>query len=66
VDGPWPSAAIEGGVDVLLVETCQDLLQAKIAMAACQDAIREAGEGKIPSTGRHVALHVQITLYFVA
>jgi 5-methyltetrahydrofolate--homocysteine methyltransferase len=45
-----------------LVETCQDLLQVKIAMAACQDAIREAGEGKIPSTGRPVALQVQITL----
>ena len=55
-------ALIEGGVDVLLIETCQDLLQAKIALAACQDAIRDAREGKIPSTGRHVALQVQITL----
>jgi 5-methyltetrahydrofolate--homocysteine methyltransferase len=55
-------ALIEGGVDVLLIETCQDLLQAKIAIAACQDAIREAREGKIPSTGRNVALQVQITL----
>src|SRR5271166_2456360 len=35
-------ALIEGGVDVLLVETCQDLLQIKIALAACQDAIRSA------------------------
>ncbi len=35
-------ALIEGGVDVLLIETCQDLLQAKIALAACQDAIRDA------------------------
>jgi 5-methyltetrahydrofolate--homocysteine methyltransferase len=55
-------ALIEGGVDVLLIETCQDLLQAKIAIAACQDAIRDAREGKIPSTGRNVALQVQITL----
>jgi len=58
-------ALIEGGVDVLLIETCQDLLQAKIALAACQDAIRDAGEGKIPSTGRwprRVALQVQVTL----
>ncbi len=39
-------ALIEGGVDVLLIETCQDLLQAKIAIAACQDAIRDAREGK--------------------
>ena len=55
-------ALIEGGVDVLLIETCQDLLQAKIALAACQDAMRDAREGRIPSTGRNVALQVQITL----
>src|ERR1019366_8939374 len=53
---------IEGGVDVLLIETCQDLLQAKIAIAACQDAIRDARDGKIPGTGRNVALQVQVTL----
>jgi 5-methyltetrahydrofolate--homocysteine methyltransferase len=55
-------ALIEGGVDLLLIETCQDLLQAKIAIAACQDAIRDAREGRIPGTGRNVALQVQITL----
>jgi 5-methyltetrahydrofolate--homocysteine methyltransferase len=55
-------ALIEGGVDVLLIETCQDLLQAKIAMAACQDAIRDAREGRIPGAGRNIALQVQITL----
>jgi 5-methyltetrahydrofolate--homocysteine methyltransferase len=55
-------ALIEGGVDVLLIETCQDLLQAKIALAACQDAMRDAREGRIPSTGRNVARQVQITL----
>ncbi len=55
-------ALIEGGVDVLLIETCQDLLQAKIAMAACQDAIRDAREGRIPGTGRNIALQVQVTL----
>jgi 5-methyltetrahydrofolate--homocysteine methyltransferase len=55
-------ALIEGGVDVLLIETCQDLLQAKIALAACRDAIDAAREGKIPSTGRRVAIQVQITL----
>jgi 5-methyltetrahydrofolate--homocysteine methyltransferase len=47
-------ALVEGGVDVLLIETCQDLLQVKIAVAACQDAIRNAG--------RKVALQVQVTL----
>jgi 5-methyltetrahydrofolate--homocysteine methyltransferase len=55
-------ALIEGGVDVLLIETCQDLLQAKIALAACQDAMRNARDGRISSTGRNVALQVQITL----
>ncbi len=56
------AALVEGGVDVLLIETCQDLLQAKIALAACQDAIRDAREGNKPGTGRNVALQVQITL----
>jgi len=55
-------ALIEGGVDVLLIETCQDLLQVKIALAACRDAIEAAREGKIAHTGRRVALQVQITL----
>ena len=36
-------ALIEGGVDVLLVETCQDILQAKCAVAACFDAMQKAG-----------------------
>jgi len=56
------AALIEGGVDVLLIETCQDLLQAKIALAACHDAIDDARAGRAPSTGRNVALQVQITL----
>jgi 5-methyltetrahydrofolate--homocysteine methyltransferase len=58
-------ALIEGGVDVLLIETCQDLLQAKIALAASQDAIRDAREGKNSSAGRpprRIALQVQVTL----
>src|SRR5438132_1759548 len=38
------SALIEGGVDVLLIETCQDLLQAKIATVAVLEAVRKAGE----------------------
>jgi 5-methyltetrahydrofolate--homocysteine methyltransferase len=47
-------ALIEGGVDVLLAETCQDLLQAKIAIAACQEAIQAA----VKAGGRRVALQV--------
>ncbi len=36
------AALIEGGVDILLIETCQDMLQGKIALAACWDAMRAA------------------------
>jgi len=34
---------LEGGVDLFLVETCIDLLQAKAAMQACRRAMRAAG-----------------------
>lgn len=47
-------ALIEGGVDVLLIETAQDLLQAKIALAACQDAMRKMG--------KRLPIQMQITL----
>jgi len=47
-------ALIEGGVDVLLVETCQDLLQAKIATIGVLEALRKAGK-RLPVT-------VQVTL----
>lgn len=38
---------IEGGIDVLKVETCQDLLQTKAALAAISDAFAETGK-RIP------------------
>ncbi|MBV9341640.1 MAG: methionine synthase [Acidobacteria bacterium] len=47
-------ALIDGGVDVLLVETSQDLLQAKIATIAAIDAMRSAN--------RRLPLQVQVTL----
>jgi 5-methyltetrahydrofolate--homocysteine methyltransferase len=47
-------ALIEGGVDLLLIETSQDLLQAKIALAACQDAMKTAG--------RQLPIQMQVTL----
>jgi len=34
---------LDGGVDALLIETCQDLLQAKSAIVACMDAMTEKG-----------------------
>ena len=45
---------IQSGVDVLLVETCQDLLQAKIAAIAALDAMKK--------TGKRLPLQVQVTL----
>ncbi|HET6228706.1 MAG TPA: methionine synthase [Longimicrobiaceae bacterium] len=47
-------ALIEGGVDVLLIETSQDILEVKAAIFGCRDAIRAAT--------RPVALQVQVTL----
>lgn len=47
-------ALIEGGVDILLIETSQDLLQAKIALAACHDAMQ--------STGIKLPIQMQITM----
>src|SRR5581483_8011354 len=48
------AALIEGGVDILLVETCQDLLQAKIATIAALDAMQQAR--------KRLPLQVQVTL----
>jgi 5-methyltetrahydrofolate--homocysteine methyltransferase len=47
-------ALIEGGVDILLVETCQDLLQAKAALAAVFDGMKQAG--------KCLPVQVQVTL----
>src|SRR3981081_3418584 len=48
------AALIEGGVDLLLIETCQDLLQAKVATVGVLEAMRKAGK-RLPVT-------VQVTL----
>jgi 5-methyltetrahydrofolate--homocysteine methyltransferase len=48
------AALIEGGVDVLLIETCQDLLQAKIATVAVLEAMCKAG--------KQLPVQVQVTL----
>jgi len=45
---------LEGGVDLLLIETCFDPLQAKAAMLACRSAMAV--------TGRTVPLQVQVTI----
>jgi 5-methyltetrahydrofolate--homocysteine methyltransferase len=48
------SVMIEEGVDVLLVETCQDILQAKAGVIACFEAMQKVG--------KRVPLQVQVTL----
>src|SRR6266404_2824576 len=48
------SALIEGGVDVLLIETSQDLLQAKAAVVGIFDAMQK--------TGKRLPVTVQVTL----
>src|ERR1700736_5027626 len=48
------AALIEGGVDLLLIETCQDLLQAKIATIGVLEAMRKAG--------KRLPVQVQVTL----
>ena len=40
---PQASNLITGGVDALLIETCQDILQTKCAVVACIDAMESAG-----------------------
>src|SRR5271155_831622 len=47
-------ALIEGGVDVMLIETCQDLLQAKIATVAVLEAMQKSG--------KRLPVQVQVTL----
>ncbi|HEX9031401.1 MAG TPA: methionine synthase [Streptosporangiaceae bacterium] len=51
---------LAGGVDGLIVETCQDLLQAKAAIIGCKRAIAEAAGGA--GTGRDVLLIGQVTI----
>src|SRR5277367_4397414 len=48
------AALIEGGVDVLLIETAQDLLQAKIATIGVLEAMRKSG--------KRLPVQVQVTL----
>ncbi len=48
------AALIDAGVDILLIETCQDLLQAKIATIAAFDAMKQKG--------KRLPVQVQVTL----
>src|SRR4051794_3633365 len=45
---------LEGGVDLFLIETCYDLLQAKAAIVGCRRAMQAAG--------RQVPLQVQVSM----
>src|SRR5690606_17564945 len=41
---------IDGGVDALLIETAQDILQVKCAINACLAALEEKGKRPLPSS----------------
>jgi 5-methyltetrahydrofolate--homocysteine methyltransferase len=45
---------LDGGVDLYIIETCQDILQAKLALIAVQDVLRE--------TGKRLPVMVQVTV----
>ena len=45
---------IEGGVDVLLLETCQDILQAKAGLVGIFDALKKSG--------KNIPVQVQVTI----
>jgi 5-methyltetrahydrofolate--homocysteine methyltransferase len=47
-------ALLDGGVDLFIVETVYDMLQAKAAMQACRRAMASAG--------RHVPIQLQVTI----
>ncbi|MGQ0805199.1 MAG: methionine synthase, partial [Actinomycetota bacterium] len=51
---PMVEGLLAGGVDVLLVETVQDLLQGKAALVACRRAMAKAG--------REIPVMVQVTM----
>ncbi len=55
-DGYQEAAAglLEGGVDLFVVETCQDLLQVKAAMIGCRRAMA--------AVGRQVPIQAQVTI----
>ena len=48
------SGLLAGGADLLLIETCQDLLQVKAAVIGCRRAMAQVG--------REVPLQVQVTI----
>lgn len=48
---------IDGGADLLLIETAQDLLQVKCAVNACIDALKEKGK-----TPQDIPIMVQVTI----
>jgi len=48
---------IAGGVDAFIIETCQDLLQVKIAVNACLDALTAAGK-----TPEDIPIFVSVTI----
>jgi 5-methyltetrahydrofolate--homocysteine methyltransferase len=53
---------IEGGADALLIETAQDLLQAKAAINGAREAIAEFNKGDQPSHKKDILVIAQVTV----
>jgi 5-methyltetrahydrofolate--homocysteine methyltransferase len=53
---------LRGGADALIVETCQDLLQAKAAVVGARRAILSWPETRPTAAGVHVPLIVHVTI----
>jgi len=53
---------IEGGVDGLLIETSQDILEVKAAINGCRDAIARAAKDKLIKNESDIVVQCQITL----
>jgi 5-methyltetrahydrofolate--homocysteine methyltransferase len=59
---PQVQGLLDGGVDCLIVETCQDLLQAKAALAVIQDVFAGRNKGQLTpqnQTRRHIGLNTK-------
>jgi 5-methyltetrahydrofolate--homocysteine methyltransferase len=53
---------IEGGVNGLLIETSQDILEVKAAVQGCDDARKKAAKNGVITSENDIAIQAQVTL----
>lgn len=59
---PQVQGLIDGGVDLLLIETCQDPLQIKACLNACLDVMIPEGPAAWTSSNKKLPIQVQVTV----